>query len=153
MPEDNHHQILNWGQLREICSRGIECGSHSHTHAKLDALPRASAVQEIRESKEILEDNLKQTVTSFAYPYGYYNRGLQNIVEKAGYLCACAVDNSMSSAIDNWFALARLLVRGDTSVADLARQLNRSFSPVSRKIGQLVARAGRIRERVSEGIS
>ncbi|TRZ81139.1 polysaccharide deacetylase family protein [bacterium] len=65
-----------------------EIGSHTINHPRLTEIPLNSARYEITESKRRLENTLKQPVTSFAYPFGFYNKSLGNLVKEAGYTCA-----------------------------------------------------------------
>jgi peptidoglycan/xylan/chitin deacetylase (PgdA/CDA1 family) len=129
--EEGERLMLTWDQLIEISGSGIECGAHTHSHPQLDTLPFAAAQDEIVRSKKLLEDRLGKAVFSFAYPYGYYTAQVRGVVQEAGYTSACAVRHVMSSATDDPFALARLMVRADTTVKEFAALLtDRSLSPV-----------------------
>jgi peptidoglycan/xylan/chitin deacetylase (PgdA/CDA1 family) len=61
---------LSTEELREISAAGHIIGSHTHTHRALPQLRRAEAHDEIRRSKEILEDLTGKAVTDFSYPFG-----------------------------------------------------------------------------------
>lgn len=110
--------MLTWDQLVEISACGIECGAHTHHHPRLDTLPYSVAQHEIVISKKILEDHLKQRVSSFAYPFGYYTSTIQQLVQAAEYTSACAVKHAMNSTstTTNHFALVRLMVKPTTNV-------------------------------------
>ncbi len=112
--------MLTWNQLREISLSGIECGGHSHTHPQLDTLTQYEAEREIVQSKRILESQLGDKVSTFAYPFGYYTDSVRRQVQKAGYMSACAIKHAMSSETTDPFALARQMVRPETSVDILA---------------------------------
>ena len=116
--------ILSWEQLREIRDSGIECGAHTHSHPQLDLLPLSQAKKEITQSKHILEEHLGETVTSFAYPYGYHTSAVKQFVREAGYTSACAVKNALSTPATDPFALARVLVDPDTDVDAFAALLD-----------------------------
>jgi peptidoglycan/xylan/chitin deacetylase (PgdA/CDA1 family) len=116
--------MLAWDQLTEITARGIECGSHSHSHPQLDVLPLSVAINEIVQSKEIIEQHLGQEVSSFAYPFGYHTAALRRQVQKAGYTSACAVKFAMCSESTDRFALTRLMVRPDTTIDTFAALLS-----------------------------
>lgn len=115
--------ILSWEQLREVRDNGIECGAHSLSHPQLDLLPLAQAKKEITQSKHILEEHLGETVSSFAYPYGYHTSAVKQLVSEAGYTSACAVKNALSSPASDPFALPRVLVGPDTDVNAFAALL------------------------------
>jgi len=116
--------MLTWKQLKELDKQGIECGAHSHNHPQLDTLSHSAALDEIAQSKHLLEQHLGRQVSSFAYPYGYQTAALRRLVQEAGFTSACAVKHAMSSVTIDPFALARLMVRADTSVDALTILLN-----------------------------
>jgi hypothetical protein len=57
--------LLSDAQVQEMQRYGIDFGSHSMTHPRLGAIPLASAEEEIRLSKQVLEERLGRTVNSF----------------------------------------------------------------------------------------
>jgi peptidoglycan/xylan/chitin deacetylase (PgdA/CDA1 family) len=129
---ETERQMLKWDQLREISARGIECGAHSHTHPQLDILPQDMVQEEIMQSKRVLEHHLDREVLSFSYPFGYYTPTIRRQVQEIGYTSACAVKHTMSSKMTDPFALARLMVRANTSVDAFAALLaGRSSSIVT----------------------
>jgi len=108
--------MLSWAQIADIGKSGIEIGAHSHTHLALDKLPPDPMREEIFRPKHLLEDQLQQTVASFAYPFGYHSRAVRQMVRDAGYSSACAVRYAFSSPRDDPFTLARHIVRRDTRI-------------------------------------
>ncbi len=124
--------MLTWEQLAEISASRVECGAHSHSHPQLDTLRYTEVRDEILQSKRLLEDHLGQEVFSFAYPFGYHTRQVRQLVREAGYTSACAVRHAMSSETDDPFALARLMVRTDSSIEEFTALLSgRSSSPAT----------------------
>jgi peptidoglycan/xylan/chitin deacetylase (PgdA/CDA1 family) len=73
---------------RQLSDMGMEIGSHSMTHPKLNKTPGNLLESEIIDSKRMLEDQLGKAVTSFCYPKGRYNNNVLECVEKAGYTSA-----------------------------------------------------------------
>jgi len=62
--------MLNWDEVKEMSANNINFGSHSHTHPILSRVPLKEAQEEIRLSKQILEELLGQPTKHFAYPNG-----------------------------------------------------------------------------------
>jgi peptidoglycan/xylan/chitin deacetylase (PgdA/CDA1 family) len=122
--------MLNWEQLAEINSSGIECAAHTHTHPELDMLPPSIARDEIVRSKELLEEHLGQRIPSFAYPFGFYSSRVMHIVRESGFDSACAIGRKMSSSHDNRYALSRLMIWPDTSVDMLDATLSIGHGPL-----------------------
>jgi len=127
---EGNRLMLNWEQLAEINSSGIECAAHTHTHPALDMLPPSAARDEIVRSKDLLEEHLGQRISSFAYPYGYYSSRVLQLVRDSGFDSACAIGRKMSSMHDNTFALARLMIWPDTNVQMLSTALSIGRGPL-----------------------
>jgi peptidoglycan/xylan/chitin deacetylase (PgdA/CDA1 family) len=123
--------VLDWGQLRELRAHGVQIGSHSHSHRDLDCLPPSQVMHEVRSSKRLLEEGLRDEVVSFAYPYGYTSPLVRRTVRGAGYSSACGVKNALSHEDDDLFALARVLVMRDTGAERIARLLDGKGAPLS----------------------
>lgn len=126
--------MLSWDQLKEAVAYGIECGAHSHSHPQLDTLSSEAAKMEIKQSKLLLEQHLGQQVWSFAYPFGYYTASIKQQVKEAGYTSACAVRYARSDVTSDPFALARLIVTGNTDVDALAALLTKDDPSITRMI-------------------
>lgn len=62
--------MLNWEEVLEMSKNGITFGSHGHGHPILSRLPVEVAREDIRLSKQIMEEKLGQQVKHFAYPNG-----------------------------------------------------------------------------------
>lgn len=122
--------MLTWEQLAEISAGGIECAAHTHTHQALDMLPSAAVRDEIVRSKELLEEHLGIQVSSFAYPFGYYNARVRHAVWASGLASACAIKGALSSLHDDPYALARLAIKPDTGVHALATALSTGRGPL-----------------------
>ncbi|MGH9066341.1 MAG: polysaccharide deacetylase family protein, partial [Acidimicrobiales bacterium] len=116
-------RIADWGQLVEVADAGIECGSHSHTHPELDRVTDRQAAQEARVSRQLMEDHLQRTVSSFAYPFGYHGRAARRAVAAAGYRQACAVGELPAGPGANLMAIPRLSVEAGTDTSRLAAML------------------------------
>lgn len=61
---------LTWSQLSEAVSSGsVTVGSHTHSHADLSLATESEAREEMRRSKELIEDRLGVPCHDFAYPW------------------------------------------------------------------------------------
>jgi peptidoglycan/xylan/chitin deacetylase (PgdA/CDA1 family) len=82
---------LTWSEVRELRRHGVCFGSHTVTHPQLTSLDAAGVRSEIACSKQALEDNLGESVDSFAYPYAFPEQNvsfvqmLRNTLVDAGY--------------------------------------------------------------------
>jgi peptidoglycan/xylan/chitin deacetylase (PgdA/CDA1 family) len=127
---EGERPMLTWAQLRHLHASGIECGAHGHSHRPLDVLPRRVAMDEIARSTGLVADAIGAPVVTFAYPHGYYDRAVREMVQAAGHLAACGVKHAMSALDDDRFALARVIVEADTDLARFSRLLEGERLPV-----------------------
>ena len=129
---EDQRPILSWQAIRDIAAAGIEVASHSHSHPQLDRIPLRVAEDEVRRSRQMLEDMLGAAVEGFAYPFGYWNRGVRASVLAAGYSYACAVGELVVSGADDAWTLPRLTVGAGAGVAGLAELLAGKSTPAAR---------------------
>lgn len=118
-----HRKIVSWSQLRELDDSGICIGSHTQNHPNLTELSSSSVKEEVRISKQILEDALHKPVSYFAYPYGLYNQAVRDIVKDAGYQAACSIRSGFNCHDIDHFALRRIEVYGGDSVWKFSEKL------------------------------
>jgi peptidoglycan/xylan/chitin deacetylase (PgdA/CDA1 family) len=121
---EDERPMLTWDQISDISGSGIECGAHSNSHPQLDTLLPVTAREEIIFSKVVLEQYLNCQVSTFAYPYGFYNATIRQLVQQGGYSSACSVKHAMSAMTDDRFALARIMVNSDTGVDRFSRLID-----------------------------
>jgi peptidoglycan/xylan/chitin deacetylase (PgdA/CDA1 family) len=110
--------MLSLPQVRDLAAAGIEIGTHSHSHAQLDQLPRPQLAWELLHSKDILEEAIGHPVEALAYPYGYSNGRVRTAVAAAGYRFAAAVANACARPPIDPLAVPRLTVRRTTTMQD-----------------------------------
>lgn len=105
---------MNWDQLREMHSAGMEIGSHGVAHCMLAKLPRQRMVAEVEESKRKLERELGAPVIALSYPVGgpdSYDAETIEAVCAAGYRVACSYIGGGAATVGaGMFALPRLQV-------------------------------------------
>ncbi len=68
-PFPNGGTPMTWDAAREMVSSGlVDVGSHTHTHALLDRIPRQEAADELDRSIARIEDEVGHSPHHFAYP-------------------------------------------------------------------------------------
>jgi peptidoglycan/xylan/chitin deacetylase (PgdA/CDA1 family) len=128
--------LMTWPQVREVAAAGIEVGSHSLVHHPLDVIPGDQLDREVRDSRDLLEQELQEPVRSFCYPHGYNGRRVRETVARAGFDNACAIGYKLWRPGDDPLAIPRLqptpdhtgrvlvdLVRGGGGLLPLAKEL------------------------------
>lgn len=121
---DSERRLLDWTEIRELHAAGIEIGSHGHTHRQLDVLSPTQIEEEVRRSKEVLEEGIGSAISSFAYPHGYHSAIVKELVRQSGYRVACGVKHALSHPSDDRWALGRAVVTADTTDGELRRWLD-----------------------------
>jgi peptidoglycan/xylan/chitin deacetylase (PgdA/CDA1 family) len=81
-------RCLEPDEIHAMRDSGIRFGSHSVTHRDLPELTFAEQLQEMRESREALEDLLHERIDAFAYPRGLHSRATRDAARQAGYRVA-----------------------------------------------------------------
>jgi peptidoglycan-N-acetylglucosamine deacetylase len=79
------HTVMTPSQVRDLSQR-FEIGGHTYNHTALKRLSDEEAWTEIYDGKRWLEDVLGQSVISFCYPQGKFNRRTPELVKRAGFL-------------------------------------------------------------------
>ncbi|MBI5842253.1 MAG: polysaccharide deacetylase family protein [Chloroflexi bacterium] len=108
--------MMNWDQIRELNTKGIEFGAHTTTHPILTRVPLEQARSEIEGSKAEIESNLDQPIFSFAYPNGMsadFNPQIEKLVANAGFKAAFTLLNgptSLREAKRDPFAIRRIFI-------------------------------------------
>ena len=87
---DPPRPLMDWNEAAALAGRGMEIGSHSRTHPFLTNLTEREAEEEIRGSKERIEDRLGSPVRFFAYPHGLHDARCRRLVASSGYAAACS---------------------------------------------------------------
>ncbi|MGR3932529.1 polysaccharide deacetylase family protein [Streptomyces sp. BRA346] len=126
--------MLDWGQVRELAAAGMEIGGHSHTHPQLDQLGDERLRFEVVRCRDILEAELGRPPVSFAYPYGYSDRRVRQVVRDAGFAVSLAVGNALADRRQGPYALRRVTVRRGTGIDAFARLVH------GRAVGRAFAR-------------
>ena len=96
-------------QLKEVVSSNlVEIGAHSVNHISLKGKSTIEVENEIEKSKEILENDYKIKVFSFAYPYGAFDLQAINLVKSAGFTTSVSTIPGLLQNSQNRFFLYRL---------------------------------------------
>lgn len=115
---------MDWPEILEMESAGMDIQSHSLTHPKLTTIDRQQSWREISESKKILDGHLRKPVTIFAYPFGYYDQRIIQMVKDAGYQGAVTVSGLNAGYLtreDKAFTYIRYALEGRENLETVAR--------------------------------
>ncbi len=125
-------KMLNWQQVEEMNRHQINFGAHTVSHPKLSELGDEEAVQEIIQSKQVIEEKLGQPCDYFAYPYGLFSERTCEIVKKAGFKLACSTRSGFNNIERDPFILHRIEVYGTDPVWKLKQKMTFGMNDASR---------------------
>jgi peptidoglycan/xylan/chitin deacetylase (PgdA/CDA1 family) len=118
--------FLTWPLLHALEQRGIEIGSHTVDHHDMTSLSDAEMLRDLKSSRRALERKLGHRAPWLAYPFGAYNRRVESLTRRAGYLLAVTTQAGTVHSSRQPFALPRLRILDTTGVRGLAALLGRS---------------------------
>ena len=84
------------GELKELLARGHAVQAHGWSHKMLTQCSPAELYDELRRSKETLEDVLGASVDTMSLPHGRWNRQVLAACSQAGYKKVYTSDPSVS---------------------------------------------------------
>lgn len=113
--------------ILEMSVNGACIGSHTRKHTKLTCLNREQAMDELKVSKQYLEDMLHKSVTCFSYPYGCTNSLVRKWVMEAGYRGAVITKNGYSTLKSDPLNLKRITIYGQDSQAKFIRKVDGAY--------------------------
>ncbi|HEX7972571.1 MAG TPA: polysaccharide deacetylase family protein [Thiobacillus sp.] len=124
-PEDGRPQgrLLNAIELRDMQESGMEIGSHTVNHMRLTEVDHARMMQELADSKAMLEDLLGNAVNGFAYPYGAWDARCAGAAQAAGYRSACTTRSGWALRDGDPYRLRRLSIFNQDNLGSFARKL------------------------------
>jgi peptidoglycan/xylan/chitin deacetylase (PgdA/CDA1 family) len=102
--------MLSRSAVAALAGSTTEIGAHSVSHPHLDTVGQDAAKQEMKISREALEDWTGDWVTSMAYPHGSHSRRTKTLARESGYVTAHAVKNALSHSRDDVLAVGRYTV-------------------------------------------
>jgi peptidoglycan/xylan/chitin deacetylase (PgdA/CDA1 family) len=142
--------LLTWSEVREMARAGLHFGSHTASHVDLNTCPLPVAEQELRESRDALQQALGAPVATLAYPFSRFNATVKVRVRRAGYQVACSCPTGYVGATNqDPYDLRRITVLAGDQLTDFAAkvrgQWRRRLSWYRRVVGQWRRRLVRAR--------
>jgi len=117
--------LMSWADIQILHGQGICFGSHLASHRPASSLDNDTLLSEAALSRNVLENQLGEAVTSIALPFGCTDFRVPNILAHTGYEIGFSTKPARASFADHPLSLPRLEVRGDlplTAFAELMGQ-------------------------------
>lgn len=96
VPVQAERKMMNWDEVRECASNGIEIGSHTYSHDSLGTIPDSESLRrEIIDSKTLIEKELNQRVNVLALPNGQTGKLADELIAKSDYQYVLYVNENL----------------------------------------------------------
>ena len=106
---------LSKGQIKKMLQQGMEIGSHTVTHSILVGKNKKKVLQELVDSKLILEKALGIKIDFVAIPRGFYNERIKRFVKIACYQAAFTSKFGYNDANTELLHLKRITIKSSHS--------------------------------------
>ena len=120
-------EVLSWDEIKKLRKNGIEFGSHTHNHYLLTFEDPKTIAEELKTSKQKLEENLEEKIEYLSYPSGLYNPETEKIAKECGYKAGCSNSYGFNHKGTDLFSLKRLSLEESQSLDDFKISLGRLF--------------------------
>lgn len=118
-------RTMDWDKLRQWQAAGMEIGSHTLEHPFLTQCDETRLEQELRDSKVMLQENLRSTIDFLCYPYGFFDNKTIHVVKQTGYKGALAIYDNASLWQQDLFALPRIPISARQPLWEFALKVSR----------------------------
>lgn len=81
--------MMTWSQLKEMAREGMSIQSHGYSHRPLASLSKREIWEELKRSKDELEDRLGNKVSYLSLPHGSFNEYVITTAKEIGYNKIC----------------------------------------------------------------
>lgn len=120
-------EVLSWEEIKKLRKKGIEFGSHSHNHYLLTFEDQKTITEELKVSKQKLEEYLEEKIEFLSYPSGLYNPEIEKMAGECGYKAGCSNSYGFNHKGIDFFSLKRLSLEESQSLDDFIISLGRVF--------------------------
>jgi peptidoglycan/xylan/chitin deacetylase (PgdA/CDA1 family) len=107
---------MTWSHIKKIQQAGIEIGNHSDSHAYFVNLPEKERKKIFEEdfitASEAFESNLGRAPQIYAYPYGEWDREMEEVLSQKKVDAAAVQKSGVFSEVSNPMAIPRFPMGG-----------------------------------------
>jgi peptidoglycan/xylan/chitin deacetylase (PgdA/CDA1 family)/glycosyltransferase involved in cell wall biosynthesis len=124
-------RMMTAEQIRHWARQGIEFGAHTRTHPDLTIVSSQKLEEEIAGSSADLGELLQTRITSFAYPYGFFNEAAKQVASRVFDL-SFTIEQGINTLAADPHAQRRVMVLPDDPLVKLGWRARFGFDPVER---------------------
>jgi peptidoglycan/xylan/chitin deacetylase (PgdA/CDA1 family) len=116
--------FVDWQQVQDMSRHRVSFGGHGLEHLLLTHVSAEEADREIRGSKAVVSETLREPVSSFSYPNGYLTSEIVARVRASGYRLAFVTSRGPVTCHDDPFTIRRVNIH-ETATATMPMFLAR----------------------------
>ncbi|HVP36416.1 MAG TPA: polysaccharide deacetylase family protein [Terriglobales bacterium] len=120
-------EVLSWDEIKKLRKNRIEFGSHTHNHYLLTFEDQKTIIEELKISRQKLEENLAEKIEFLSYPSGLSNPEIEKSAKEFGYKAGCSNSYGFNHKGTDFFYLKRLSLEESQSLDDFKISLGRLF--------------------------
>jgi len=131
--DNGNTEYMNWNEVRDLHSYGMEIGSHTATHASLRQLGQEEVDEELSMSRLAIEDELGAAVSSFSYPFAFPEHDQEFVsrlnlqLQAHGYQQAVTTVVGTAKAGGDRFLLPRLPINAHDDLSLFRAKIERAY--------------------------
>jgi len=111
-------------QIKILSAEGMSIQSHSKTHLYLDEMDTCNALDELKESKIMLEKILGRDVPFISFPGGRYNRNVIDCAKEANYSAVLSSNPFCLKKISDILVLGRFMVKSTSDGTNIYKNIH-----------------------------
>lgn len=133
----NAKYALTWDQLKELQKTGLfTIEDHTYWHPDFNEEKKKLSAKEYQEllatqlikSRAIIEKKLDTKVTLLAWPFGIYNKQLEQAAANAGYTMSFSIDDRSANKRESTMAMPRYMVSQKHSIKTFIEMVDGQFN-------------------------
>jgi peptidoglycan/xylan/chitin deacetylase (PgdA/CDA1 family) len=116
--------FLSWAEVEEMYGAGMRFEPHSYDHPDMRSRSFEFVVFQVLAPKEAIEARTGEECRFFAYPFGYHDQFVIDVLRSAHYWGGVLTAQGATHDAADLFTLRRIRVHGDTDLDSFIRRLN-----------------------------
>jgi peptidoglycan/xylan/chitin deacetylase (PgdA/CDA1 family) len=108
--------VLNWDHAREMKQSGLVAfSSHTRSHIRCDTVAETELLDELGESRQVIERMLGTPCPYLCWPYGKYNAAARAVARQAGYKAVFTTRPGVTRPGSDPFEIPRIVMKDSVS--------------------------------------
>jgi len=115
---------LSWKDIEKMKEYNVDFEAHGHHHYVLTNARLSTIKDDIEINKELIEKKLSLSCKHFAYPGGYYNEEIIQVLKEYGFVSAVTIKYGINTKNTDLFELYRIGISDEDWIPTVAVKLS-----------------------------